>query len=233
MAALIFAGIGTKPADASLITLTTLGTIDSGTDTSGVFGPAGADLTGRPYTLALSFDNLGTSSSSSAASTTISGPITGGVVVTIGGVRFTSVIANSFGAFLSEDRQNIYGFNVGDDGAGEAISATNAFSAASNVFPADLSRNVAYTAQPGDAALNSGLVDFSASSFGGTGPSFLFTATPSGISRVPEPLSLALLAVGLCALGLARRARGGPVAWEGHTEPARVTQSSSPCRIRP
>jgi len=44
---------------AAAITITTLGTIDSGTDTSGVFGAPGGNLAGKNYSLALTFDGLG------------------------------------------------------------------------------------------------------------------------------------------------------------------------------
>lgn len=213
LAAILLCGcLGATPAAAALITVTTSGVINSGTDTSGAFGPARASLAGRAYTLALSFDSLGSFSFTSASTATTSGPITGDVAVTVGGTSFASRFVNSFGALLSETPTNIFGSNVGDDGAGEALSATNAFSAALGTFPANLGQGVSYVGQVADAPLNSGGVDFSASSFSGIGAAFAFTGTPTSVSlvtqSVPEPAALALVSGALCALGAARRRRG-------------------------
>ena len=204
--------LGATPAAAALVTVTTSGTIASGTDTSGVFGPAGASLAGRAYTLALSYDSLGSFSFTSASTATTSGPITGDVAVTVGGTSFTSRFVNSFGALLTETPTNIFGSNAGDNGAGEALSATNAFSTALGTFPVNLGQGVSYVGQGADAPLNSGGVDFSASSFSGAGAAFAFTATPASVSlitqSVPEPAALALMSGALCTLGAARRRRG-------------------------
>lgn len=213
LAAILLCGcLGTTPATAALITVTTSGVIDSGTDTSGAFGPAGSSLAGRVYTLALSYDSLGSFSFTSASTATTSGPITGDVAVTVGGRSFASRFVNSFGALLTETPTDIYASNIGDDGAGEALSATNTFSTALGAFPADLGRGVSYVGQAADALLNSGGVDFSASSFGGLGAAFAFTATPASVSlvtqSVPEPAALALVSGALCAFGAARRRRG-------------------------
>jgi hypothetical protein len=40
----------------NIATLSVVGTVSSGVDTGGLFGPAGADLTGRPYSLVFVFD---------------------------------------------------------------------------------------------------------------------------------------------------------------------------------
>ena len=64
--ALIIAGImlaAPHAAEAQSMTATITGTVTSGTDTTGVFGAAGADLTGDPFTLTFTFNGSGTQAS--------------------------------------------------------------------------------------------------------------------------------------------------------------------------
>ncbi len=60
LSAMVIAGAtlgGVHAADASTVTTTVTGTMYSGYDTTGVFGPAGAYLTGLPFTLTFTFDD--------------------------------------------------------------------------------------------------------------------------------------------------------------------------------
>ena len=186
---------------AAPLAIETSGTILSGMDTSGVFGAAGADLTSDSYTLRILFDDLGAPSTTAGLSQA-SASSSGLVTATVGGVTFDAPITTSFGGFATETATELYGFNVGQDGGGNAISATNDFTTAANAFPVDLTQSIAYAAQPGDAGLSVGAVQFSLSGPGGT---VSFLGTPSFVSlAVPEPGSLILAASGLAAFVLIR-----------------------------
>jgi hypothetical protein len=56
VAAALLALFGASPASATIVQVTYTGTLSSGFDTSGVFGPPGTDLTNDPYTASYLFD---------------------------------------------------------------------------------------------------------------------------------------------------------------------------------
>ncbi len=199
-AAILLAG---PCARAATFTVSAAGTIDSGLDTSGLFGAANGNLAGLGFSEVLAFDQPGSSSFNSPSDTTNTGTSTGRVTVTVGGVTFTAPFVESFSSYIEETPFELFSSNVGDNGsATESLSATVALQAAGPAFPVNLYRPFSYTARPADAGLNGGMVQFAVSD---TGIDTSFSATPSSIAlAVPEPGSLVLLAG---AIGFAVRRR--------------------------
>src|SRR5215472_16804837 len=112
-------------ADAAIV-LVSKGTIASGTDTSGVFGAGGADLTGQTYKLMVTYDDFSTAyHASSATFEKESGPITGNLSVTVNGTAFSRNVTQSFGAFLYVNNNGAFseltGLQTGDDATGQAL----------------------------------------------------------------------------------------------------------------
>ena len=200
------AAAAATPAQAAFYTLTTTGTVDSGSDASGLFGSPGGSLAGRSYALSLSFDAPGSFVYGTATDATTSGNATGSVTVTVGGVSFSTQFVDSFGSFLELTPNEATASNVGDDAAGNSLSVTNQFTAATaGAVPASLYQPFSYAGTAADLASNAGSpVSFSVSGVAEAS----FSATPAVVSAtVPEPASLGLLAAGLAGSALLYRRR--------------------------
>ena len=120
---------------ASDVDITLTGTVTSGTDTSGMFGAAGANLAGDSYTLTFTFDDTKgtqafTSGSSYIQNTTTSNPGTGALQIANG----SFVFGRSAGPYTSKanvtadgnPNDSVYGVLAGDGGfpGGSSVSGS-------------------------------------------------------------------------------------------------------------
>ena len=189
------------PASAATI-LVSKGTIASGTDTTGVFGTAGADLSGKTYKLMITYDDFSTAfHASSPTFEKQSGVVVGNLSVAVNGVAFARDVTQSFGAFLYVNNNGVFselsGFQSGNDVSGQMLYATHDLSSTSGTVTGPSIGMTAYTAMPGDI----GDARFSTSGSEGTAS---FTASPGAAYVVfPPPQLIASLSSYVQSLGLA------------------------------
>ena len=220
-AAFIVLGVGVSPsANSATWTITTIGTIYDGYDTTGVFGTANTDLTGMTFSQVISLDPTAyatqyTDSYVNYGSYALSGNATD--TVTVNGVTqtFTWDLANNiFGdnygvSYLqnsltqgAEPYDEVYQYQSGHTADRSTLIAANTLYSSTNAFNHGLnfdqvwSRNV----QPGDI----GWAYFDLSGNSGTAyirgfPMSLSINEP--ISPVPEPATYTMLLAGLGLIG--------------------------------
>jgi len=175
------------PAQAAFI-LVSKGVIGTGTDTSGLFVAAGADLAGKTYRMTIAYDDFSTAfHTSSSTFDKESGRMTGVVGVTVAGRAFSANIVQSFGAMLYVNNNGAFseltGFQSGDDAQGQNVYASHDLSSTLGTVTGPVIAMASYTAQTGDI----GRVAFTT-----TGPAGAasFTATPSASALVRPPAEL-------------------------------------------
>jgi hypothetical protein len=174
-------------ADATTI-LVSKGVIGAGTDTTGVFGNATGDLTGKNYKLMITYDDFSVAvHSSSPTFDKESGPMTGTVSVSVDGSTFAPDVTQSFGAFLYANNNGSFsevtGFQSGNDAQGQNVYASHDLSSTAGTVTGPTIGLSFYTAQAGDI----GAVTFAT---GGLEGKASFTATPTAVYVVFPPAEL-------------------------------------------
>src|SRR5262249_33165172 len=142
---LLGGGLAVGRADAAL-TITTTGTITSGSETGGLFGlPVGmTSLVGDPYTLIVHYNYLGPGyftpgDGSFAVDSEIPG-ITGFVTAIVNGHAMTTSLTNLLlGTTLVEDMFDFFGANQGSDASGANANVFQSLTCSTPCIPfADL-----------------------------------------------------------------------------------------------
>lgn len=221
------------PAHAALTTITTTGTIDGGIDHSGVFGTPGTLLGGLSYSQAITVDASlyafqGTTCSPGYPCNYGNGSLTGTATttVTVGSVSQTftwdlsqynygqTLLANNRttlgpSSYINVDRLSQSQEGYTSDGtyllvSGYAYSFLNPFG-----ISLSFDQSAFYTIQLGDVRYTSFYMS------GPTGVAYFQDLAPDTISinassNVPEPATLALLALALAGAGLTQRRKRAP-----------------------
>lgn len=214
--ALLGGGLAAGPADASL-TITTTGTITSGSETGGLFGlPVSmTSLVGDSYTLVVHYNYLGpnylSNGDGSGAQDFESLPgLTGFVTAVVNGVPLTTALTNSLATTLLEDNFNFFGSNQGYNGpsaTGDFVDVTQILSCTACIPYADLQAPVNYVLVP-PFDFSSDQYMFQGGGFPtGSPPTANFFGTATSFSLVPEPPSWLLLATALLGLSMLVRHR--------------------------
>lgn len=206
--------LGALPAtaQANMMTATFSGVMASGTDTTGEFGAAGANLTDLPFSVVWTYDTAQGNRNTSAVQDSIAGgpnygvssPLTS-VVLTIGGgaVQFYDT-ANSSSLGTAQTRYSFDTFRSGYDG--RYVSSFNLSSSAQGPFAApNLDNTLVSVPQASYGAFEIRYFDTVTSTVlrrasGSFGPVML-TVTDNAAGAVPEPASWALMVTGFGLVG--------------------------------
>lgn len=197
---------GASPAAASIITVTYTGSFVYGTDRTGVFGAAGADLTGDTFTALYQFDtNEGLLTLSPTRGALVGGSYWGystplvdatltvnGASIALGGSYYGHVMASDLG-----------GVKILETGAGEIKSGDYSFLAFSltdfsDTLPMDITKSFNW-AFGGSGSLQYITSQGNVGAFGELNASSLSLSVSSG---VPEGSTWAMMILGFCGLGV-------------------------------
>lgn len=202
-----------QSANATLV-LTTTGTIQSGSETGGLFGlpTATTSLAGSSYTLIVNYNRLGpnyySTGNGSFAQDNETPGTAGYVTAIINGHSLTTTLSNSLGSSLIADLYDFIGANQGYNGSattGAYVNVLQELSCSNACVPyANLSTNFSYTLTPADFGTD--LFTYQGAGFPTSGaPMANFIGTERTFAAAPEPASWILLATGLFALGMVVR----------------------------
>jgi hypothetical protein len=220
-AAAFAVAIGTcASASATIIDATFTGTIKDGTDGLGLFGTAGADLTGLPFTLTIEYTTSlpGTYFSSPTINTLEGGSNFGlpdpiiSSVLRVNGVSSPNVTGSfdtfNEGANGNSGAANQIAFSVAESSNHYSIGFSNSLGSITGDIPATLDVPLSFTPGPDDAGFGSfGFPSTISSTTGDFSPARLTYSIPT--TGAPEPSTWAMMLLGFAGLGYAgyRKAR--------------------------
>jgi len=204
--------LGPVAAHATVIDGSFSGTLTSGVDTTGVFGPASSDLTGDAITGTFVYVTTSLTPSVSGSQNTLTGTGPGAltVTVTIDGVSHTFTDNTSSSIFLDSGASQITitSADAPSGGVDEDFSLE-----ADDIFtPFITSTDPAQTFNTSDAYLNSQgqfVIDDAGPTVEANGQFIIASiSTTTATTSTPEPASLILLCTGLAGITGLRRWRG-------------------------
>lgn len=207
LAGVVAAACAAGPAHAAYI-LTTTGTVDSGTDTLGLFGAPGGSLAGDAYSLSVAY-GINYPTSTTPTLQQVSGAVAGPVSVTVNGITAVIPVSSSLGALLQAFNNvfssELFGLQSGtDDATGQFVSTSQEVFSSTPDVTGPLLTASRYDTQAGDFAS----VSF-CTSIGFDSTSFSAAASTVSLAVVPEPASVAPMAAGLIGLLCLMAARRG------------------------
>jgi hypothetical protein len=196
---------GPMTAQATIVDGSFSGTLSSGTDTTGVFGTPGADLTNDAITGTFSYDTSLLSQSVVGSQNTATGTSLGAltVTITIGSFSHTFTDNTSSSVFLDDSSASEVTLMNANSGGG--MSENFFLDASDLITPFILSTDLTAPFSTNDPFSSSGTFFIN-----DTGPSVVaggaFTLGTLTVQAVPEPTGLAVLMVGIGGI-MARRTR--------------------------